>query len=252
MISRFQSLMRKTLLRHKLQLTSGVFTVPTAALTPVCASLMLALVSACETTSPGPGTSPGNNLIAGGSGSGTTQVQPARFTPDATLELCPKMTVSNAPPAAKRNVINYQPTINVSGVNLLVAPVKSACLSSGYGMRRSGNRMKNHRGLDYHQRPAGDIYAAADGTIAQIRTGSGFGNYLVIDHGSDVYSIYAHLARYESGIVEGAAVQRGDVVGLMGNSGSSAVHLHYEIRTGNFKAKNIFLLSPVNPFARPS
>ena len=55
-----------------------------------------------------------------------------------------------------------------------------------------------------------------------------YGLAIVMDHGNDVRTVYGHLSRI--GVVVGAAIERGAVIGLTGNTGrSSGPHLHYEI-----------------------
>ena len=60
-------------------------------------------------------------------------------------------------------------------------------------------------------------------------TKRGYGNYLILDHGFGYKSIYAHLSDFNVRV--GQKVQRGDVIGYVGNTGTSvANHLHYEIK----------------------
>ena len=54
------------------------------------------------------------------------------------------------------------------------------------------------------------------------------GNFVVIDHGGGVLSGYGHLSQFS--VVEGQAVEPGDVIGLVGNTGlSTGAHLHWEM-----------------------
>ncbi len=167
---------------------------------------------------------------------------------ESSLNLCPGMTVSNAPPAdASRRVLNYSNTVQVEGVSLAVNPTIGACLSSAFGPRGRGR----HNGVDYHSGTGGPILAAATGTVVEAKYRDDFGNMLVIDHGNGVFTRYAHLSNFANGVVEGARVEAGQQIGLMGNTAGYAipVHLHYEILTGDYNTPAAsFGLTPRSPF----
>ena len=91
---------------------------------------------------------------------------------------------------------------------------------------------KFHAGMDFTAKPGTPIYATGDGkvTFAEYAT-NGYGLHVIIDHGFDYQTLYAHLSKVE--VRRGQKVKRGDVIGLVGNSGLSAgPHLHYEVRKG--------------------
>jgi murein DD-endopeptidase MepM/ murein hydrolase activator NlpD len=181
------------------------------------------------------------------SASSSSSVNPVQSSQGGKLSLC-QMKVSNAPPATGREIINFYPLVLVNGVQLMTAPVRGACLSSGFGRR--GGRL--HKGVDYHQRPAGSVFVAGDATVIEATYRKDYGNMIVLDHGSGVYTRYAHLDSFSKGIRVGEKVKSGEVMGRMGNSGRvRAVHLHYEILTGNYNnPKRSFGLQPRNPFKR--
>jgi murein DD-endopeptidase MepM/ murein hydrolase activator NlpD len=162
------------------------------------------------------------------------------------------MTVSNAPPAdAQRHVVNYKPRINVNGVALATNPTHGACLSSAFGPRGRGR----HNGVDYHAADGGPILAAGDGVVREAKYRDDYGNMLLIDHGNGVFTRYAHLSSFAAGIVEGAHVEAGQQLGLMGNTASYAIpiHLHYEVLTGDYDTPRAsFGLTPNSPFTFPS
>jgi murein DD-endopeptidase MepM/ murein hydrolase activator NlpD len=61
---------------------------------------------------------------------------------------------------------------------------------------------------------------------------------VVIDHGGDVETYYAHLSRID--VIAGQEIRRGEVVGALGSSGRvTGPHLHYEVRVGG---------NPINPY----
>lgn len=88
-----------------------------------------------------------------------------------------------------------------------------------------------HKGLDISNRPGTPIHAPARGTASFVGTDGSYGNCVILDHGNSLSTRYAHMLR--STIKEGQMVNRGDIIGYIGNSGrSTGPHLHYEVRIG--------------------
>jgi murein DD-endopeptidase MepM/ murein hydrolase activator NlpD len=107
--------------------------------------------------------------------------------------------------------------------------------TSAYGLRMNpwgGAAFDFHTGYDITSSHGTMILATASGTVKTAAyTGSGYGNYVVVDHGYEIYSLYAHMSRLF--VKKGDAVTRGMQLGQMGSSGNSTgVHLHYEIMFG--------------------
>ncbi|HYW96691.1 MAG TPA: M23 family metallopeptidase [Bacteroidales bacterium] len=117
-------------------------------------------------------------------------------------------------------------------------------LASGYGYRMHPiyKIEKFHEGIDFTAPTGTEVFATGNGKVADIdRTGRGHGNAVVIDHGYGYKTSYSHLDEIK--VRYGQKVTRGDVIGLVGNTGLSvAPHLHYEVLL-NDKAVN-----PVNYF----
>ena len=110
-----------------------------------------------------------------------------------------------------------------------IAPTQGH-LSSNFGLRTDPftGGTKFHNGMDISNSPFSPIYAPADGVVVNTFNNAGYGEFLVIDHGYNIVSRYAHLSKYE--VVVGQKVKRGDLIARMGNTGrSTATHLHYEI-----------------------
>lgn len=174
------------------------------------------------------------------------------FRPDPTLSKCPRMEVSNAP-ATEGNgqVSGYKPFVFAAPKLLIaISPVNGACLSSGFGLR-SG---KSHNGIDLQSKPAGMVHAAAAGKVREAGFRADFGIFVVIDHGQDVFTRYAHLKNIEPGLSEGASIAFGTPLGMMGQTASHPIpiHLHYELLTGNYETqKKSFGLKSINPFDLP-
>lgn len=116
--------------------------------------------------------------------------------------------------------------------------------SQGYGMTATARQGtydgQIHNGIDVAASIGTPIYAVADGTVigrsqgtcgngGLSRCGAGWGNWLAIEHPSGHVSVYAHLSGAPS-VSEGSAVQKGQRIGTLGNSGySTGAHLHFAI-----------------------
>lgn len=89
--------------------------------------------------------------------------------------------------------------------------------------------LRMHTGVDYALPVGSPVYATADGTVRTIkRSERGYGNMIVVEHGTLYSTSYAHLEKIN--VRQGQSVRRGDVIGEVGNTGlSMAPHLHYEV-----------------------
>ncbi len=90
-----------------------------------------------------------------------------------------------------------------------------------------------HKAIDIANRSGGAILAADAGvvTVAGWIDNSGYGNRVMIDHGNGYVTLYAHMSAVS--VTPGQRVNRGDVLGQMGNTGrSTGTHLHFEVRQG--------------------
>jgi murein DD-endopeptidase MepM/ murein hydrolase activator NlpD len=104
--------------------------------------------------------------------------------------------------------------------------------ASGYGLRIHPiyKIIKFHTGMDFTAPTGTDVYVTGNGVIASVLSSQrGLGNHIIVDHGFGYSSIYAHLDGFN--VRKGQKVQRGDVIGYVGSTGTSvAPHLHYEIK----------------------
>ncbi len=104
-----------------------------------------------------------------------------------------------------------------------------------------------HKGIDYPCTKGENIYAAADGlAMSSFQPGDyAYGNFVLINHQNGYFTLYGHLDSIENKIKnyssnqrnnknyeEWTSIKRGEVVGKCGNSGTQAVHLHFEFSTG--------------------
>lgn len=88
-----------------------------------------------------------------------------------------------------------------------------------------------HTGMDIAGCGYGsNIYASASGTVTKVKWSStGYGNYIIIDHGGGIQTLYAHNSNLY--VKVGQYVNQGDIIAAMGSSGNSTgTHCHFEIR----------------------
>jgi len=120
-----------------------------------------------------------------------------------------------------------------TGPGILGLPIEGMTqgdITSPFGLRGSpgGIGSTNHRGLDIGM-PTGTIIRACEsGTVTAAGWGGGHGKRVIIDHGDGVVTLYAHMSRIHA--TKGQKVQRGQVIGEVGNTGNSTgPHLHLEV-----------------------
>lgn len=88
-----------------------------------------------------------------------------------------------------------------------------------------------HSGIDIPADQGAVILAAADGTVAEVGFDGERGNYLVLDHGDGLETVYA--ACRDVTVEEGDTVRAGEMIGAVGSTGmSTGPHLHFEVRQG--------------------
>ena len=131
----------------------------------------------------------------------------------------------------------------VGGV--LLWPVDSRRVSSPYGTRTHPftGRSEFHYGIDISGPGinGANIYAANDGTVLMATYNSGYGNYVVLEHGGGMTTLYAHCSSLL--VKVGDSVKRGDVIAKVGSTGvSTGPHIHFEV------AENGARKNPMNYF----
>jgi murein DD-endopeptidase MepM/ murein hydrolase activator NlpD len=113
-------------------------------------------------------------------------------------------------------------------------PVDFARISSHFNLKRKHpilHKIRAHRGTDYAASYGTPIRATGDGKVINARNKGGYGRTVIIQHGSKITTLYAHLSKYARGVKEGRRVKQGQVIGYIGSSGlASGPHLHYEFR----------------------
>jgi hypothetical protein len=118
---------------------------------------------------------------------------------------------------------------------LRLKPVDLGRLRSGYGLRYNPilKRQQMHRGIDWAAPRGTPVRAAGDGVVVATQRAGAYGQYVEIDHGRTVATVYAHLERYAPNLRPGRRVHQGDLIGRVGTTGrATGPHLHYEVRVG--------------------
>jgi len=130
---------------------------------------------------------------------------------------------------------------NMDGKSLekafLRAPLDFAYVSSHFNPNRRHpilNTIRAHNGVDYAARRGTPIRATGEGVIQSVGWKSGYGRTIIIRHGGEITTLYAHLEKYHPTISKGVKVSQGQTIGYVGDSGlATAPHLHYEFRIGD-------------------
>ncbi|MEE8321801.1 MAG: peptidoglycan DD-metalloendopeptidase family protein [Gammaproteobacteria bacterium] len=116
----------------------------------------------------------------------------------------------------------------------LRTPVNFTRISSRFSLRRKHpilNKVRAHRGVDYAAPNGTPIKATGDGTVTSLGRNGGLGKAIILRHGGQYSTVYAHLSRYKRGIKTGTRVKQGQIIGYVGMTGlASGPHLHYEFR----------------------
>ncbi|MBI3196595.1 MAG: M23 family metallopeptidase [Rhodospirillales bacterium] len=140
------------------------------------------------------------------------------------------------------------------------APLSSYAGASSYGRSSAGlssyggtgtlsptpsapRAMFMHEGIDLVAPTGTPVHAAADGVVFGAGPNGRYGNWIRIDHAGKLATVYGHLSAFAPGIASGTRVERGELIGFVGNTGrSTAPHLHFELLIDG---------KPVNPITHP-
>ena len=131
------------------------------------------------------------------------------------------------------------------------APLEFTRISSNFNPNRRHpllNTIRAHRGVDYAAPTGTPVMAAGDGTIEMRARNGGYGNTVVLRHGGNVTTLYAHLSRFGTPKL-GSRVRQGDIIGYVGSTGlATGPHLHYEYRiSGVHRNPRTVPLPPADP-----
>ena len=131
------------------------------------------------------------------------------------------------------------------------APVDFTRVSSSFNLNRRHpvlNTIRAHRGVDYAAPSGTSVNAAGDGKVIFRGVQNGYGNTVILQHGGNITTLYAHLSRFANPRV-GARVRQGQTIAYVGQSGlATGPHLHYEYRiNGVHRNPRTVTLPPADP-----
>lgn len=115
--------------------------------------------------------------------------------------------------------------------SFLASPMETTRITSGFAMRFHPvlHQWKQHKGVDYGGAIGTPIRTIGDGKVRWAGPMGAYGNLVVVDHGGDEETYYAHLSRID--VRADQVVQRGQTIGALGATGRvSGPHLHFEFR----------------------
>lgn len=124
----------------------------------------------------------------------------------------------------------YKP-VSIGNISFIWPCPSSSRITSGFGGRSSPTEgaSSNHKGIDIGASSGSDIIAAADGTVTISTYSYSAGNYIMINHGGGVSTVYMHCSKLL--VSEGETVKQGQVIAKVGSTGySTGPHLHFGVR----------------------
>lgn len=116
----------------------------------------------------------------------------------------------------------------------LRSPLEFTRVSSSFNPQRLHpilNIVRPHRGVDYAAPAGTPISASGDGKVIFRGWKSGYGNTVILRHGGNYSTLYAHLSQFAKSARLNASVKQGQTIGYVGMTGyATGPHLHYEFR----------------------
>ena len=132
------------------------------------------------------------------------------------------------------NTDYFTPTGDSVRKEFLRNPVDFTRISSNFNPNRRHpilNKIRAHRGVDYAAPRGTPIKASGDGKVIYRGTKSGYGKAVILQHGGNITTLYAHMSAYAAKARVGSRVRQGQTIGYVGATGlATANHLHYEYR----------------------
>ncbi|WP_428310791.1 OapA family protein [Hydrocarboniphaga sp.] len=133
-------------------------------------------------------------------------------------------------------------------------PLDVCRVSSPFNLHRRHpilNTIRAHKGVDYAASSGTPIKAVGDAKVSFVGLKNGFGRVVVLQHGSQYETLYAHMSAFRSGLSVGQRVSQGQVIGYVGMSGlATAPHLHFEFHIGGNVVNPVTVAMPrANPIS---
>ena len=118
----------------------------------------------------------------------------------------------------------------------LRSPLEFSRVTSGFAMRLHPimQTWRQHNGVDYGAPTGTKVRATANGVVDFAGVQGGYGKVVILRHGNNITTAYAHLNGFAPGMQKGARVSQGETIGFVGATGwATGPHLHYEFRVGS-------------------
>ncbi len=168
---------------------------------------------------------------------------PANTQLDVKIRKADPIELNNASLAGKydsKSTSRYSANSNYSWLVTHPLPDMKR-VSSNYGGRTMGGRAENHSGLDMSAPTGTPIYATGPGVVTKSGWGTGYGQYVEINHGNGYITRYAHASRLIARV--GERVGAGEHIANVGCTGRcTGPHLHYEVvKDGQRKNPSTYL-----------
>lgn len=129
-------------------------------------------------------------------------------------------------------------------------PSSNVTITSPFGPRLHPltGKLHNHTGIDIAAPGGVSVYAVQGGVVVtSAYAPSSYGEYVVINHGNGMTTLYAHMQRGSRKVSEGQTVKQGQTLGLVGSTGSATGnHLHLEVRKNGARQDPLTLYPNVN------
>jgi murein DD-endopeptidase MepM/ murein hydrolase activator NlpD len=129
----------------------------------------------------------------------------------------------------------------------------SSDITSPFGNKRvfNGKLKSFHNGVDFRARTPSPVFAANSGIVKLAENLFYSGNAVVIDHGTGIFTIYAHLSRID--VTPGQHIEKGQRLGLTGATGRvSGPHLHWGVKVNGIAVNPMQLINILSPLLPPS
>jgi murein DD-endopeptidase MepM/ murein hydrolase activator NlpD len=146
------------------------------------------------------------------------------------------------------NVSYYTPEGMSMRKAFLRNPIDFFRISSRFSLGRKHpilNTIRAHKGTDYAAPIGTPVKAAGNGKVTFAGRQNGYGNVVIIQHGSRYETRYAHLNGFARDVRAGRSVKQGQVIGYVGMTGlATGPHLHYEFRVDGVHRDSLTIKLP--------
>lgn len=136
-------------------------------------------------------------------------------------------------------------TTNLGNISFIWPCPSSSRITSTFGDRESPTEgaSSNHKAIDIGASTGANILAAADGEVTISTYSVSAGNYIMLDHGGGVSTVYMHCSQLL--VSKGEKVKKGQVIAKVGSTGySTGPHLHFGVRSGGAYVDPLKYVSP--------